>query len=54
MGERPGADKVAENNESGVRKPKATRSAYGEALLELGKRRSDVVALDADLRFSYA
>ncbi len=49
MGERPGTDKATENNESGVRKPKATRSAYGEALLELGKRRSDVVALDADL-----
>ncbi len=28
---------------------KATRDAYGEALLELGKRRADVVVLDADL-----
>lgn len=27
----------------------ATRDAYGEALLELGKRRADVVVLDADL-----
>jgi transketolase len=27
----------------------ATRDAYGEALLELGKKRVDVVALDADL-----
>lgn len=27
----------------------ATRDAYGEALLELGKRRLDVVVLDADL-----
>lgn len=42
--------------ESGVRsknteerKPKATRDAYGETLLELGKKRSDIVALDADL-----
>ncbi len=49
MGERPGTDKAAENNESGVKKPKATRSAYGEALLELGKKRPDIVALDADL-----
>ena len=31
------------------KKPKATRDAYGEALLELGRKRSDVVALDADL-----
>lgn len=30
-------------------KEKATRDAYGEALLELGKRRSDIVVLDADL-----
>ena len=49
MGERPGTDKAAANNESGVRKPKATRSAYGEALLELGKNNPNVVALDADL-----
>jgi transketolase len=49
MGERPGTDKAAENNESGTRKPKATRSAYGEALLELGKNNPNVVALDADL-----
>ncbi len=27
----------------------ATRDAYGEALVELGKKRNDVVALDADL-----
>jgi transketolase len=31
------------------KKPKATRDAYGEALLELGKKRPDIVALDADL-----
>ncbi|RJQ45793.1 MAG: transketolase family protein [Gaiellales bacterium] len=30
-------------------KPRATREAYGEALLELGRRHDDVVALDADL-----
>jgi len=47
------------SQESGVRsknteekKPKATRDAYGEALLELGKKRSDIVALDADLSCS--
>jgi transketolase len=28
---------------------KATRTAYGEALLELGKRRPDIVVLDSDL-----
>ena len=31
------------------KKPKATREAYGEALLELGRNRSNIVALDADL-----
>jgi len=31
------------------RKPKATRDAYGETLVELGKRRTDIVVLDADL-----
>jgi transketolase len=35
--------------QSTVRKPKATRDAYGEALLELGKKRPDIVVLDADL-----
>jgi len=34
------------------RKPKATRDEYGETLLELGKRRSDIVVLDADLSSS--
>ncbi|MEW6584018.1 MAG: transketolase family protein [Nitrospirota bacterium] len=32
-----------------VNKSVATRDAYGEALLELGKQRADVVVLDADL-----
>lgn len=36
----------AQNTE---RKPKATRDAYGEALVDLGRKRSDVVVLDADL-----
>ena len=31
------------------RKPKATRDAYGETLLELGRKRPEIVALDADL-----
>ena len=35
------------NNE--IKKPKATRDAYGETLLELGKKNPDIVALDADL-----
>lgn len=32
--------------------PSATRNAYGEALVELGERHEDVVALDADLSVS--
>ncbi|MEG0457458.1 MAG: transketolase family protein, partial [Oscillospiraceae bacterium] len=28
---------------------KATREAYGEALVELGKKHDDVIVLDADL-----
>ncbi len=31
------------------RKPKATRAAYGDTLLELGKKYPEIVALDADL-----
>jgi transketolase len=34
------------------RKPKATREAYGETLLELGRKRPDIVVLDADLSCS--
>jgi transketolase len=35
--------------QSTEKKPKATREAYGETLLELGKMRPEIVALDADL-----
>jgi transketolase len=35
--------------QSTERKPKATRDAYGEALLDIGKKRLDIVVLDADL-----
>jgi transketolase len=41
-----------EKLENTDKKPKATRDAYGEALLELGKKRSDIVVLDADLSCS--
>jgi transketolase len=41
--------RAAQDKASTVEKPAATRDAYGEALLELGKTRKDVVALDADL-----
>jgi len=41
-----------EQIQSSQKKPKATRDAYGETLLELGRKRSDVVALDADLSCS--
>jgi transketolase len=34
---------------SAEKKPVATRNAYGEALLEIGKSNKDVVVLDADL-----
>jgi transketolase len=46
-------DNRAQNTEQGEqnteRKPKATRDAYGEALVGLGRKRSEVVVLDADL-----
>lgn len=48
MGERTVETEVSSKNNKD-RKPKATRDAYGEALLELGRKRSDIVALDADL-----
>lgn len=46
MGERQSAEHGTQSTE---KKPEATRNAYGDALLELGKKRSDIVALDADL-----
>ncbi len=52
MGERQGTELETQNTDSsqdGERKPKATRDAYGDALLELGKNRPDIVALDADI-----
>jgi len=44
-------DKVIHSKEQKAQaiKKEATRDAYGETLLELGKRRKDVVVLDADL-----
>lgn len=50
MGER--AQVAEEQIEGSQKKPKATRDAYGETLLELGRKRSDIVALDADLSCS--
>lgn len=46
MGERQSTEHRAQGTE---RKPKATRDAYGDALLELGRQRPEIVALDADL-----
>ena len=46
MGEIQSAEHKSQAEE---KKPEATRDAYGKTLLELGKKRSDVVALDADL-----
>lgn len=39
----------AESGEQKTDKTKATRTAYGETLLELGKKRTDIVVLDAEL-----
>ena len=47
MGERP--EKTYQGKGSLERKPVATRDAYGEALLELGREKKNVVVLDADL-----
>jgi transketolase len=38
-----------QSDEVTEKKPKATRDAYGDTLLALGKKRPDIVALDADL-----
>jgi transketolase len=37
------------NTQITEKKPEATRNAYGNALLELGRTRPEIVALDADL-----
>ena len=50
MGERQQSVETMEQTPE--KKPKATRDAYGEALLELGRKRPEVVALDADLSCS--
>ena len=47
MGER--SEKTDQSKESSEKKPVATRDAYGEVLLELGRERKNVVVLDADL-----
>lgn len=47
MGER--AQTTAHAVQTAERKKVATRDAYGEALLELGNQRNDLVVLDADL-----
>ncbi len=49
MGEKSQQSHVGAYGNTPDKKPKATRDAYGETLLELGKKRSDIVALDADL-----
>ncbi|RJQ43136.1 MAG: transketolase family protein [Nitrospiraceae bacterium] len=53
MGERIQQSAVSSQQSAGSeKKPKATRDEYGEVLLELGKKRSDIVVLDADLSSS--
>ena len=47
MGERTPV--TGKNTQSAEKKQIATRDAYGEALLELGRERADIVVLDADL-----
>jgi len=47
MGER--APVTGKGTQSAEKKQIATRDAYGEALLELGRERADIVVLDADL-----
>ena len=47
MGERTPA--TEKSTQSAEKKQVATRDAYGDALLELGRERADIVVLDADL-----
>ena len=47
MGERTPA--TGKDTQTAEKKQIATRDAYGEALLELGREREDIVVLDADL-----
>lgn len=47
MGER--VQKTEQGVQSAGKKPVATRDAYGEALIELGRKRNNLVVLDADL-----
>ena len=47
MGERTPV--TGKSTQSAEKKQIATRDAYGEALLELGRERADIVVLDADL-----
>jgi transketolase len=47
MGERTSV--TGKNTQTAEKKQMATRDAYGEALLELGRERADIVVLDADL-----
>jgi len=47
MGERTAV--TGKSTQSTEKKQVATRDAYGEALLELGRERADIVVLDADL-----
>ncbi len=44
--------KTENRKESTEKKPKATRQAYGEVLVELGRERPEIVVLDADLSAS--
>jgi transketolase len=52
MGERIQQQEAGAHRDTSGKKPKATRDEYGETLLELGKKRSDIVVLDADLSSS--
>jgi len=47
MGER--TPETGKSTQSAEKKQVATRDAYGEALLDLGREREDIVVLDADL-----